>query len=62
MRASCLGHLGRLREASLEVGELLGAKPDFAERGRALIGRVVKFPELVERVADGLGKAGLALR
>jgi adenylate cyclase len=61
MRACCLGHLGRLEEARAEVAELLAKKPDFPSRGRTLIGRVVKFPDLLERVVDGLGRAGLAL-
>jgi adenylate cyclase len=61
MRACCLGHLRRLEEARVEVAELLAEKPDFARRGRTLVGRLIKFPDLVERVVDGLGKAGLAL-
>jgi adenylate cyclase len=61
MRACCLGHLGRLPEARLEVAELLASMPDFAGRGRALIGRLIKFPDLFERIVEGLGKAGLAL-
>jgi adenylate cyclase len=61
MRACCLGHLGRLPEARQELAQLLAAKPDFARRGRTLIGRLIKFPDLFERVADGLAKAGLVL-
>ena len=61
MRATCLGHLGRVAEAKHEVAELLQKKPDFASRGRTLIGRHIKFPELLERIVDGLDKAGLAL-
>jgi len=61
MRASCLGHLGRLEEARVEVAELLRTKPDFARRGRTLIGRLLKLPDLQARVAEGLAKAGLVL-
>jgi tetratricopeptide (TPR) repeat protein len=61
MRACCLGHLGRLDEARVQVAELLRAKPDAARRGRTLIGRLLKLPDLQARVADGLAKAGLAL-
>jgi tetratricopeptide (TPR) repeat protein len=61
MRASCLGHLGREAEAGTAVRELVRRKPDFAGRGRALIGRLVKLEELRERIAAGLARAGLPL-
>jgi hypothetical protein len=61
MRACCLGHLGRLPEARREVADLLKVTPDFARRGRTLIGRLIKFPDLFDRIVDGLGKAGLEL-
>jgi adenylate cyclase len=61
MRASCLGHLGRLEEARAGVAELLRTKPDFARRGRTLIGRLLKLPDLQARVVDGLARAGLVL-
>ena len=61
MRACCLGHLGRIAEAKAEVDELLLRKPDFAARGRILIGHYVKFPEVMNLIADGLAKAGLTL-
>ena len=60
-RACSLGHLGRVAEARVEVAELLARKPDFASRGRVLIGRLVKFSDLLETIVDGLGKAGLVL-
>jgi adenylate cyclase len=61
MLACCLGHLGRLDEARVEVAELLRTKPGFASCGRMLIGRLIKVPELRVRIEDGLAKAGLAL-
>jgi adenylate cyclase len=61
MRACCLGHLGRIPEARLQVAELLAMKPDFAAHGRSLIGRLIKFPDLMDVVVVGLGKAGLEL-
>jgi adenylate cyclase len=60
-RACCLGLLGRRDDAKAEVAGLLASRPDFRRCGRALIGRFVKFPDLVKRVADGLAKAGLVL-
>ncbi len=61
MRACCLGLLGRPSEAAREVGELLAIKPDFTRRGRTLIGRLVKLPDLLDRVVSGLAKVGVAL-
>jgi tetratricopeptide (TPR) repeat protein len=61
MRAASLGLLERREEARVEVAELLAKKPGFPARGRTLIGRLIKFPGLVERIADGLAKAGLVL-
>jgi tetratricopeptide (TPR) repeat protein len=61
MRACSLGHLGRTSEAKREVAELLEARPGFTARGRILISRYVKRPDLQERVAEGLALAGLRL-
>jgi adenylate cyclase len=61
MRAASLGLLGRKAEAKREAAELLRQKPDFAKRGRTLIGRYIKFPELHARIVSGLAKAGLVL-
>jgi len=61
MRASSLGRLDRKAEAAHEVGELLRAKPDFGREGRTLIARYVKFDEVLERIVDGLARAGLKL-
>jgi tetratricopeptide (TPR) repeat protein len=61
MRASALGLLGRSAEARAEVEELLRQKPDFALRGRTLLGYYLKPPELLARVTDGLARAGLEL-
>jgi tetratricopeptide (TPR) repeat protein len=59
MRASCLGLLGR--SAENEVAELLQKKPDFASRGRTLIGYYVKDSEVMDRIAEGLARVGLKL-
>jgi tetratricopeptide (TPR) repeat protein len=61
MRLSCLGLLGRAAEAAVELANLLRHKPDFATRGRILIGYYIRDPAVMERVVDGLGKAGLSL-
>jgi hypothetical protein len=61
MRAACLGLLGREEEGRQEVEEILSRKPDFEERGRLLLGYHIKFPELMDRVAEGLERSGLEL-
>jgi len=60
MRAAAFGRLGRQSQAKTAVGQLLKLEPDFATRGRLLIGRYVKVDDLVDGVIDGLRKAGLA--
>jgi adenylate cyclase len=61
MLASTLGLLGRFAEAQKEVAELLRQKPAFPSRGRTLIGRLIKFPEVSGRILEGLEGAGLRL-
>jgi len=61
MRASCLGLLGRNSDAEAEVTGILARKPDFAARGRVLIGHYIKLPELMDPVVEGLRRAGLEL-
>ena len=61
MRASCLGLLGRIAEARSEVSDLLARKPDFAARGRVLLGYYIKPREVMDRIVDGLARAGLSL-
>ena len=61
MRASALGLLGRASEARADLADLLSRKPDFPARGRVLIGHWIKFPEVMDRITDGLARAGLVL-
>ena len=57
-----LAFLGRREEATAQASLILKFKPDFPERSRWLIRRYVKFDELIERIEDGLEKAGLQIR
>jgi hypothetical protein len=59
LKASACGHLGRIEEGQACVRALLALKPDFAQRGRILIGRYVKFEDIVDRIIEGLGKLGM---
>jgi len=60
MRAATLGQLGRQNEAKTAVGQLLKLAPDFATHGRTLISRYVKVDALIDKLIEGLRKAGLA--
>jgi hypothetical protein len=61
LKAAACGHLGRIEEGQACVRALLALKPDFAQRGRILIGRYVKFEDIVERVIEGLDAVGIAV-
>jgi adenylate cyclase len=56
--AACYGHLGRAEDARAMWAELLQVNPSFslAQRERVL---PYRNPRDLERIADGLGKAGL---
>jgi adenylate cyclase len=60
MRAAALGQLGRQNEAKAAVAQLLKLEPDFATRGRWIINRYVKVDNLIDKVIEGLRKAGLS--
>jgi tetratricopeptide (TPR) repeat protein len=60
-KAATLGHMGRIQEGRQAAAELLKLKPGFARRGRVLIGRYVKFDEIVERMIAGLNRVGVEL-
>jgi len=60
MRSAALAQLGRTGEARTALGQLLKLVPDFATRGRLLMGRYIKVDELIDRIIEGLQKAGLA--
>jgi len=59
LRAAALGQLGRRAEANEALGELLALTHDFVDRARFYIAAYVWSEELVERLLDGLTKAGL---
>ena len=52
---------GRADESENAVREILDLKPDFADRGHVLIGHCVKFPEIRERLIEGLAVGGLSV-
>jgi len=61
-KAATLGQLGRYEEGKQFAKTLLELKPDFPSRGRILIKHYIKFTDIVERVIDGLAKAGLEIQ
>ena len=61
LKASVCGHLGKVEEGQACVQALLALKPDFAQRGRILIERNIKFEDIADRIIDGLGKLGMKI-
>jgi len=60
MRAAALGQLERQKKAKTALSQLLKLEPNFATRGRGMIGRYVKVDEIIDTIIEGLQKAGLA--
>lgn len=61
LRAATLGQLGRKSEAEQHVHALKMLKPDFENKPKYLISRYVKEEDLVEKIVEGLEKAGLKI-
>ena len=61
LKASACGHLGKIEAGQACVEALLALKPDFAQRGRILMGKYVKFDEIVDRIIEGLGILGIRI-
>ncbi len=59
LKAAACGHLERIEEGQTAIQSLLALKPDFARRGRILIGRYIKYEDIANRTIDGLGKLGM---
>jgi hypothetical protein len=60
-KAATLGHLEKYDEREKYAKELLEMKPDFPGKARDLIGRSIKFEEIVERIIEGLNNVGLCI-
>ena len=61
MRAAAIVQLGQGEEGRTALDELLKLVPDFAHSGRSLLSRYVKADGLMEKLMEGLRKAGLDL-
>ena len=61
MKAATMGLLERIDEGKQAVEDLLKLKPDFTNRGRALIKHYIKFDNVLERTIEGLSKVGLII-
>ena len=59
LRLACLGQLNTKEGISENLEELEMLKPDFTEKARDLISRYIKEEELVNKILQGLKKAGL---
>lgn len=61
LRVASLGQLDRQSTAQQHISELKTLKPDFESKARYLISRYVKDEGLVEKIIEGLQKAGLII-
>jgi adenylate cyclase len=61
-RVSSLGLIGNIEDGRKAATELLKLKPDFAERGRILIGHYIKFGDIFERIIEGLNAVGVEVK
>ena len=59
MRSAALAKMGKKEDAGKALEELLKLEPEFAAKGRALMGRYIKVDALVDSLIEGLQKAGL---
>jgi adenylate cyclase len=60
-RASILGHLGRQAQATRALTELLALDPEFVGHARQFIRGFVFQEELIDKILEGLVKAGLEM-
>ena len=61
LRAATLGQLEMKSDAVKRISDLKVLKPDFENKARFLISRYVKEEELVDKIIEGLQKAGLKI-
>ena len=59
IRAAALGQMGRFDEAKSAVEQLLKIEKDFKTRGRGLISRYAKADKIIDKIVEGLRKAGM---
>jgi tetratricopeptide (TPR) repeat protein len=57
--AAIYGQMGRAKEAQQSLAEALRQNPDLADRPRFYIGAYVFPEEYIDKIVDGLRKAGL---
>ena len=59
LKASCLGHLGRLDEAGRSFRRLMDLQPQFEQNAERFVGCLVLSATLKTRILDGLSAAGM---
>lgn len=62
LRLSAMGLSGKKEGISLVKKELLEFSPNFSERARVIVGRFMIYPELEDRILQGLRQAGLEIQ
>ena len=61
LRASLLGQMNQFEEARQNIILLRKLKANFEDRARYLISQFVKEKDLLEKILDGLRKAGMTV-
>ena len=61
LRAAALGQLNRRKDAKQDLNDLISMRPDFQNSARDLINRYLKDDIVVDRILEGLRKAGLSV-
>jgi tetratricopeptide (TPR) repeat protein len=60
LRAATLGQMGRIKQAQAAYCELLAINPDFEKNSTYYINAVLMDDTLIERLFEGLYRAGLS--
>lgn len=62
LKAVSYAHIGKAKEAKIELERLFHVCPDFANKPSFYLGMFIKFEDVFERVIEGLEKAGMSLQ
>ena len=61
-KAATLSLSGRTEDGRHAAAELLKLRPDFPAKGRRMIGHLIKFDDIIDRVIEGLAVVGVKVK